>query len=284
MRCKPSSYLEPLTQEAMLAPYPGPSVTVLTPALPMISHLALGNNSIHMNLDANHISNWNPISCILTSASRLSKTYQRGLALTLALNQVLWTQRPMLVHLHSQTLCLRTTWCVNIQALARFLLCWLYKQLLDEAGSSCHIPDNNVPMSSTEVPQSLVASCSQRVIHLPARYQDYLPTGEDSSILLSHSPSPDQSPHSPVKIPTKWPSGVSKDTLAFWGFWRLFPCFWSFWNVPVLLRFLEEFLCFRGFWKFPCFWNFRNSFHSFRGRLFSHCILSEFTSMPLSIT
>ena len=27
MRCKPSLYLEPLIQEAMLAPYPGPSVT-----------------------------------------------------------------------------------------------------------------------------------------------------------------------------------------------------------------------------------------------------------------
>ena len=52
-------------------------------------------------------------------------------------------------------------------------------------------------MSSTEVLQSLVASHSQRVAHLPARYQDYLPTGEDSSILSSCSPSPDQSPRSP---------------------------------------------------------------------------------------
>ena len=36
--------------------------------------------------------------------------------------------------------------------------------------------------------------------------------------------------------------------------------------------------------KFPRFWNFGNSFHSFRDHLFSHHILSEFTSVPSPIT
>ena len=47
-----------------------------------------------------------------------------------------------------------------------------------------------------------------------------------------------------IKIPAKWPSRVSEDTLAFQGFQRLFICFWSFWNIPTFLRFPEEVLCF----------------------------------------
>ena len=91
-----------------------------------------------------------------------------------------------------------------------------------------------------------------------------------TSLYLHLQPTPK---YRTVKIPAKWPSRVSKDTLAFQGFRRLFPCFWGFQNVPALPRFLKVPVL-------PELWKL----YSFRGCLFSHHILSEFTSMPSPIT